>query len=71
MLINYVGLDSAIVDYVCEIEGSLKIGKCIPGTLIPVVEESRMTSPIAALSSPGTSRPNLRRSCGRKATREN
>jgi C-methyltransferase C-terminal domain/Putative zinc binding domain/Methyltransferase domain len=41
-LINYVGLDSNIIDYVCEIEGSLKIGKCMPGTLIPVVEESRM-----------------------------
>src|SRR5438105_2375344 len=41
-LINYVGLDSAIIDYVCEIEGSLKIGKCMPGTLIPVVEEGRM-----------------------------
>jgi hypothetical protein len=41
-LVNYVGLDSDIIDYVCEIEGSLKIGKCMPGTLIPVVEESRM-----------------------------
>ena len=41
-LVNYVGLDSAIIDYICEIEGSLKIGKCMPGTLIPVVEESRM-----------------------------
>jgi len=41
-LVNYVGLDESIVDYVCEIEGSLKIGKCMPGTLIPVVEESRM-----------------------------
>jgi hypothetical protein len=41
-LVNYVGLDEAIIDYVCEIEGSLKIGKCMPGTLIPVVEESRM-----------------------------
>ena len=41
-LINYVGLDEAIIDYVCEIEGSLKIGKCVPGTLIPVVEESRL-----------------------------
>ena len=40
-LVNYVGLDEAIIDYVCEIEGSLKIGKCMPGTLIPVVEESR------------------------------
>lgn len=41
-LVNYVGLDEAIIDYVCEIEGSLKIGKCMPGTLIPIVEESRM-----------------------------
>jgi hypothetical protein len=41
-LVNYVGLDEAIVDYVCEIAGSLKIGKYMPGTLIPVVEESRM-----------------------------
>jgi hypothetical protein len=41
-LVNYVGLDSTIIDYVCEIEGSLKIGKCMPGTLIPVVEESHM-----------------------------
>jgi C-methyltransferase C-terminal domain/Putative zinc binding domain/Methyltransferase domain len=41
-LVNYVGLDSNVIDYVCEIEGSLKIGKCMPGTLIPVVEESRM-----------------------------
>jgi hypothetical protein len=41
-LVNYVGLDEAIIDYVCEIPGSLKIGKCMPGTLIPVVEEERM-----------------------------
>jgi hypothetical protein len=41
-LINYVGLDSSIIDYVCEVEGSLKIGKYMPGSLIPVVEESRM-----------------------------
>jgi len=41
-LVNYVGLDEAIVDYVCEIQGSLKIGKFMPGTLIPVVEESRL-----------------------------
>ncbi|SHN82300.1 class I SAM-dependent methyltransferase [Bradyrhizobium erythrophlei] len=41
-LINYVGLDAEIIDYVVEIEGSLKIGKYMPGTLIPVVEESRM-----------------------------
>ena len=41
-LVNYVGLDEAIIDYVCEIPGSLKIGKYMPGTLIPVVEESRL-----------------------------
>jgi hypothetical protein len=41
-LVNYLGLDAAIIDYVCEIAGSLKIGKCMPGTSIPVVEESRL-----------------------------
>ena len=41
-LINYVGLDDGIIDYVLEIEGSHKIGKYVPGTLIPVVEESRL-----------------------------
>ncbi len=41
-LFNYVGLDDGIIDYVCEITGSLKIGKCMPGTAIPVVEESRL-----------------------------
>ena len=43
-LVNYLGLDEAIVDYVCEIAGSLKVGKCMPGTGIPVVEESRLFS---------------------------
>lgn len=41
-LINYVGLDDAILDCVLEIRGSSKIGKYIPGTLIPVVEESQL-----------------------------
>lgn len=41
-LINYVGIDDGIVDYVLEIKGSHKIGKYVPGTLIPVVEESRL-----------------------------
>jgi C-methyltransferase C-terminal domain/Putative zinc binding domain/Methyltransferase domain len=41
-LVNYVGLDEALIDYVCEITGSLKIGKCMPGTAIPVVEEGRL-----------------------------
>ena len=43
-LINYVGLDADILDCVCEIKGSYKIGKYIPGTLIPVVEESELFS---------------------------
>lgn len=43
-LVNYLGLDEAIIDYVCEISGSLKIGKYMPGTSIPVVEESRLFS---------------------------
>ena len=41
-LVNYVGLDEAIVDYVCEIPGSLKIGRYMPGTRIPVVDEARL-----------------------------
>jgi hypothetical protein len=41
-LINYVGLDDGILDCVLEIKGSYKIGKYIPGTLIPVQEESRL-----------------------------
>jgi hypothetical protein len=41
-LFNYVGLDDGIIDYVCEIQGSLKIGKCMPGTAIPVVDEARL-----------------------------
>lgn len=41
-LINYVGIDDGIVDCVTEIKGSHKIGKYIPGTLIPVVEESKL-----------------------------
>jgi hypothetical protein len=41
-LVNYVGLDEGIIDYVCEIPGSLKIGKYIPGTQIPVVDEAKL-----------------------------
>ncbi len=50
-MVNYVGLDEAIIDYVCEIAGSLKIGKYMPGTLIPVVDEARLfeDQPDAAL----------------------
>ena len=50
-LVNYVGLDEGLIDYVCEIQGSLKIGKYMPGTGIPVVEEARLfeDQPDAAL----------------------
>jgi hypothetical protein len=41
-LICYTGLDDGTLDYVAEIKGSLKIGKYMPGTIIPVVEESRI-----------------------------
>ena len=41
-LINYVGLDDGIMDCVLEIKGSYKIGKYIPGTMIPVVDEGRL-----------------------------
>lgn len=41
-LINYVGLDDGILDCVVEIKGSYKIGKYIPGTVIPVVDEARL-----------------------------
>jgi hypothetical protein len=41
-LLNYVGLDEGLIDYVCEIAGSLKIGKYMPGTQIPVVDEARL-----------------------------
>lgn len=41
-LINYVGLDDSIIDYVVEIKGSLKIGRYMPGTMIPVVEETKL-----------------------------
>jgi hypothetical protein len=41
-LINYVGLDEGIIECVCEIAGSHKIGKYVPGTLIPVVNEEQL-----------------------------
>lgn len=39
-LVNYVGLDEGILDAVLEIKNSYKIGKYMPGTLIPVRDES-------------------------------
>ena len=41
-LVNYVGLDDSIIDCVLEITGSYKIGKYMPGTLIPVLEEKKL-----------------------------
>jgi C-methyltransferase C-terminal domain/Methyltransferase domain len=40
-LVSYVGLDGGMIDYVGEIKGSLKMGKYMPGTRIPVVDERR------------------------------
>lgn len=39
-LINYVGLDADILDYVLEVPGSYKTEKYMPGTMIPCVEEN-------------------------------
>ena len=41
-LINYVGLDDGILDCVLEVKDSYKVGKYMPGTLIPVVDEARL-----------------------------
>lgn len=41
-LVSYVGLDEGIIDCVLEIKGSHKIGKYMPGTKIPVLEESKL-----------------------------
>src|SRR5262249_17236835 len=41
-LINYVGLDRELLSAVVEIQGSYKIGKYMPGTLIPVIDEARL-----------------------------
>ncbi len=39
-LINYVGLDADILDYVLEVPGSYKTDKYMPGTLIPCISEA-------------------------------
>ena len=38
-MINYVGLDSNILDCIFEIDGSYKIGNFMPGTKIKIVDE--------------------------------
>ena len=41
-LINYVGLDDGIMAAVMETSSSHKIGKYIPGTIIPVLDEAKL-----------------------------
>lgn len=41
-LITYTGLDESIIDCVLEVPGSNKLNKYMPGTRIPVVEESKL-----------------------------
>ncbi len=41
-LINYVGIDHNMLDCIVETPGSYKLGKMMPGTLIPVVEEHKL-----------------------------
>ena len=41
-MVNYVGLDDGIVSAILEIKGSHKIGRYMPGTLIPVVDEEQL-----------------------------
>lgn len=38
-LINYTGINHNLLDCICEITGSHKIGKFMPGTNIPIVNE--------------------------------
>ena len=38
-LINYVGINQSLVKYIREISGSHKIGKYMPGTNIPILNE--------------------------------
>lgn len=41
-LINYVGIDDGIMDCVLEVQGSYKVGKYMPGTVVPVVDEAKL-----------------------------
>ncbi|MBT4710215.1 MAG: methyltransferase, partial [Alphaproteobacteria bacterium] len=41
-LVNYTGLDDNMLDCVLELPGSQKLGKYLPGTLIPVESEARL-----------------------------
>lgn len=44
-LVNHLALDDSIVECVLEVPGSRKIGRYVPGTRIPVVDESRVEFP--------------------------
>jgi SAM-dependent methyltransferase len=41
-IINYCGFDVEDIACVCEVSGSDKIGRLIPGTSIPVIDEERL-----------------------------
>ena len=41
-LINYLGLTSEIMQCVCEVDGSYKIGNYMPGTNIPIISENKL-----------------------------
>ncbi len=41
-LINYVGLDRELLQCVVEVKDSYKVGKYMPGTVIPVVDEAAL-----------------------------
>ncbi|MBI5140475.1 MAG: methyltransferase domain-containing protein [Candidatus Vogelbacteria bacterium] len=40
VLVNYYGLDKTLLPYVAQLPGSEKVGKYLPGTHIPVVDNS-------------------------------
>ncbi len=69
-LVNYVGLDEGLIDYVCEIPGSLKIGKYMPGTASRwwTRPGCSRTSPTARSFSPGILPTSWRPSCGPRAS---
>ena len=41
-MISYTGIDHKIMNCILEIKGSHKIGKYMPGTLIPVLDEKKL-----------------------------
>lgn len=43
-LVNYLAVDDGILDAVLEVPGSYKVGKYMPGTLIPVVDEGMLVA---------------------------